>query len=133
MTAESITADTAADVATATAEPGDDRGRADIDRTHDLHGDGHGHGRDRMPDRPRTSRPRRTVPRSRPVVADRAPDRGPGGSSGAGTAAEVARLMAAHPDWTTRDIAAHLRVSERTARRHVAAHRARTSRRDSAA
>ncbi|MDQ1246485.1 MAG: hypothetical protein QG597_853 [Actinomycetota bacterium] len=71
--------------------------------------------------------------RSWPVERRRSGGVGRSRSSGADTATVAARLLAAHPDWTTRDLAARLGVSDRTARRHLAAYRARTDRNDPAA
>jgi hypothetical protein len=59
------------------------------------------------------------------TVADTGParQRTPRRPSRAGTAAAVARQRARYPDRSAKDIAARLGVSERTVRRHLAAHR----------
>ena len=43
-------------------------------------------------------------------------------SRGADTAAKVAKTTARHPDWSAAQVAAHLSIGERTARRHMTGH-----------
>jgi hypothetical protein len=43
-------------------------------------------------------------------------------SRGQDTAAKVAKTAARHPDWTPRQVAEHLAIGERTARRHMTGH-----------
>ena len=59
-------------------------------------------------------------PQSATTTATSRPSNRP--TRGQDTAAKVAKTTARHPDWSAAQVAAHLSIGERTARRHMTGH-----------